>query len=447
MTRDLGSRRRHTRAAGADADRCGGGDGHVRHSRPTGRGAAGAGAGAERPAARMPSAVMAAVSIADLRRLARRRLPRILFDYIEGGAGDESGLQRNSDAFAAYCLRPRYLVDVSERSLATRLWQWRFAAPFGIAPVGLVGLFRADGELMLAQAARDAGVPYVLSGASIATIEDVASVAPEHAWYQLYPARETQISLDMLRRASQSGLGALVLTVDLPVAAKRERDVRNGFDFAIGLSPSLLLDALAHPRWALEYLARGGLPAFGNWARYAPPGASARAVAEFLVSQSYATQTWRDVELYRRQWPGRLILKGIQHEDDARRAVELGVDGLIVSNHGGRQLECLPAAIEVLPAIRAAVGDRIAVMVDGGIRRGSDIAIALCLGADFVFLGRAPTYGVAAGGLAGARRALQILHEELDLAMGQLGITATEQLRPELLARAPAATPAGTRPR
>jgi L-lactate dehydrogenase (cytochrome)/(S)-mandelate dehydrogenase len=395
----------------------------------------------------VPSAVMRAVNIADLQRMAKRRLPRILFDYIEGGAGDESGLRHNVAAFAAHRLRPRYLVDVTERSLATRLWQWRFAAPFGIAPVGLVGLFRANGELALAQAARDAGVPYILSGASIATIEDVARVAPEHAWYQIYPARESRISLDLLRRASQSGLGALVLTVDLPVPAKRERDVRNGFDFAIGLSPSLLVDALAHPRWALEYLAQGALPAFGNWAPYAAPGASARQVAEFLVSQSYATQTWRDVELYRREWPGRLILKGIQHDEDARRAADLGVDGLIVSNHGGRQLQCLPAAIEVLPAIRAAVGDRLAIMVDGGIRRGSDIAIALCLGADFVFVGRAPTYGVAAGGLAGARRALDILRDELDLTMGQLGITATEQLRPELLEPAPAATPAGMRPR
>jgi (S)-mandelate dehydrogenase len=376
------------------------------------------------------------VNIGDLRRLARRRLPRLLFDYIDGGAGDDSGVRRNRAAFDAYRLRPRYLVDVSARSLATRLWQWQFAAPFGIAPIGLVGLFRAGGELLLARAARDAGVPYVLSGASIATIEVVARVAPEHTWYQLYPAREPRISLDMLRRASQAGLGALVLTVDLPVPAKRERDVRNGFDFAVRLSPSLLLDALAHPRWALEYLVRAGLPAFGNWARYAPPGASAREVADFFVGHSFATQTWRDLEIYRREWPGKLVLKGIQHADDARRAVELGVDGLIVSNHGGRQLACLPAAIDVLPAVRAAVGNRVAVMVDGGILSGCDIAIALSLGAEFAFVGRAPTYGVAAAGLAGAARALEILGEELDLAMGQLGVTSVDQLRPELVERA-----------
>jgi len=380
-----------------------------------------------------------AVNIEDLRRLARRRLPRILFDYIDGGAGGDAGVRRNRAAFEAYRLRPRYLVDVSERSLTTSLWDRRFAAPFGIAPVGLVGLFHPRGELLLAQAARDAGVPFILSGASIATIEDVARVAQEHAWYQLYPAREQRISLDLLRRADGAGLAVLVLTVDLPVPARRERDLRNGFDFAIKLSPSLLLDGLAHPRWAVHYLARGGLPAFGNWARYAAPGASAREVAEFLVSQSFATQTWRDVELYRRQWPGRLVLKGIEDVDDARRAADLGVDGLIVSNHGGRQLDCLPAAIDVLPAIRAAVGDRLAVMVDGGIQRGSDIAIALSLGADFAFVGRAPTYGVAAAGLAGAARALAILREELDLAMGQLGVTTVGGLAPELIERVPGA--------
>ena len=383
------------------------------------------------------SALNNVVSIEDLRRLARRRLPRILFDYIDGGAGDDAGVHRNRAAFAAYRLQPRYLVDVSERRLATTLWQRPFAAPFGIAPVGLVGLFYPGGELLLAQAARDAGVPYILSGASIASIENVARVAPEHTWYQLYPAREQRISLDLLRRAAQAGLDVLVLTVDLPIPARRERDVRNGFDFAIPMSPSLLLDGLVHPRWTLGYLARGGLPAFGNWAPYAGPGASAREVAAYFVSQSFATQTWHDVEVYRREWSGRLVLKGIQHTDDARRARDLGVDGLIVSNHGGRQLDCLPAAIDVLPAIRDAVGDRLVIMVDGGIQRGSDLAIALSLGADFAFVGRAPTYGVAAAGLAGAARALEILREELDLAMGQLGVTAVDGLRSELVARAP----------
>lgn len=375
------------------------------------------------------------VSVEDLRRLAQRRLPRLLFDYIDGGAGDDTGVRRNRAAFAAYRLRPRYLIDVSARRVDTSLWGRRYAAPVGIAPVGLVGLFRARGELLLAEAARDADVPYVLSGASIATIEEVARVAPQHTWYQLYPAREQQVSLDIIRRAAGAGFEVLVLTVDLPVPARRERDLRNGFDFNVRLSPSLVLDGLAHPAWALEFLARGGLPAFGNWAPYARPGASAREVAEYFVGQSFATQTWDDVARYRRVWPGRFVLKGIQHPADARRALEAGVDGLIVSNHGGRQLDCLPASIEALPQIRAAVGDRLAVMVDGGIRSGSDLAIALSLGADFAFVGRPPVFGVAAAGRAGASLALSILRDELDLAVGQLGLTSVRELGPQLVER------------
>jgi len=378
-----------------------------------------------------------AISIADLRLRARRRLPRILFDYIDGGAGADRGVQLNVAAFERYSLRPRYLKDVTSRSLATSLWGKRFAAPFGIAPVGLVGLFRSDGELLLARAAHEADVPYVLSGASVASIEDVAAVAPSHTWYQLYAAREPRTSLDLLRRAAQSGFDVLVVTIDLPVAAKRERDLRNGFDYRVRLSPSRVLDALRHPRWTFEYLRRGGLPSFGSWARYAPAGATAREVADFFVAESYPIQTWRDIEIYRREWSGHLVLKGVLHAEDARRAAELGVDGLIVSNHGGRQLECLPVALEVLPAICAAVGGRLSVMMDGGVRRGSDIAIALAAGADFVFAGRAPVYGVAAEGLTGARRALQILREELDLVLAQIGVTTIEELRRNVLERRP----------
>lgn len=375
------------------------------------------------------------ISIADLREAARRRLPRVLFAYIDGGAGDDRGAIRNVAAFDAYRLRPRYLVDVAKRNLETTLWDRRYASPFGIAPVGLAGLFHPRAEVLLAQAARAANLPYILSGASIGRIEDVARAAPDHAWYQLYAARDQAISDDMLRRAWESGLRTLVLTVDLPVPAKREREIRSGFDYAIGLTPSLLLDGLLHPRWTWAYLAQGGLPAFGDWAPYAAPGASSRAVGEFFVAQSYATLTWKDVERFRQQWRGRLVIKGVLTGEDARRAVACGADGVIVSNHGGRQLECLPVAIDALPEIRAAVGDDFVVMVDGGVRRGSDIAVALSLGADFVFAGRAPIYGVAALGRAGAARALDILREELDLAMGQIGVTQVAELGSEQVQR------------
>ena len=383
--------------------------------------------------ARTSHRIERALNTEDLRQLARRRLPRILFDYIEGGAGDESGLRRNLAAFEAYSFKPRYLVDVSARTLETRLWDRRYSAPFGIGPVGLVGLFHPGGERVLAQAAARMGIPYVLSGASMASIEDVAQVSRQGAWFQLYPARESRITLDIIARAEQAGMDTLVVTVDLPVPAKRERDRRNGFDYDIKLSPSRILDGLMHPRWTLGYERRGGLPTFGTWARYAPPGASAREVAEFFAGQSQGPQVWRDLDVYRRAWPHKLVLKGIQHAEDAQRAAASGVDGLIVSNHGGRQLERLPSAIEVLPEIREAAGQRLAVMVDGGIRRGCDIAIALSLGADFVFLGRAPIYGIAAGGLPGAVRALEILKEELDLTMGQIGVSRVRDLGRDVL--------------
>lgn len=369
-----------------------------------------------------------AINIEELRQRARRRLPRILFDYIDGGAGDESGLCRNLNVFKAFSFKPRYLLDVSARTLETPLWDRKYSAPFGIGPVGLAGLFHPDGECLLAQAAAGMGIPYVLSGASIASIEEVARVVSQNTWFQLYPAREARISLDIVARAERAGMDTLVVTVDLPVPAKRDRDRRNRFDYDIKLSPSRILDGLMHPRWTLGYLLRGGLPTFGTWARYASPGASARQVAQLFGAQSYGSQVWRDLEAYRRAWPRKLVLKGILHAEDAARAAACGVDGLIVSNHGGRQLERLPAAIEVLPEMREAVGDRLAIMVDGGVRRGCDIALALALGADFVFLGRAPIYGLAAGGLAGAMRALEILREELDLTMGQIGVNRVRDL-------------------
>ena len=374
-----------------------------------------------------------AVNTSELRELARRRLPRVLFDYIDGGAGDESGIARNARAWGDYRLLPRYLVNVSARSLATQLWSRQYAAPFGIAPVGLTGLFRPQAERLLAEAAREAGLPYILSGVAIAGLEEIAKIAPGQVWFQLYAARQRSIALDMIRRAAAAGIEVLVLTVDLPVDARRERDLRNGFRFGVRFGPSLVLDGLTHPRWTLNFLRHGGLPSFDGWARYLGPDASAGAVGALVDAESYAPQTWADLELYRREWPGRLVVKGLLHADDARRALDCGVDGIIVSNHGGRQLERLPSVPEVLPAIVAAVGGRLKVMCDSGIRCGADIAVARCLGAEFVFTGRVPIYGVAAGGRAGAARALAILTEELDRAVGQIGVTANAGLSRERL--------------
>jgi L-lactate dehydrogenase (cytochrome)/(S)-mandelate dehydrogenase len=310
----------------------------------------------------------------------------------------------------------------------------RFASRFGIAPTGAAGLFRPDGDLMLAEAAAGADIPFVLSGANNASIEAVARAAPNHVWYQLYAARDPAICADMLRRALDAGITTLVITVDVPVRPKRERNMRNGFGGRVwALRPDLILDAILHPAWTLNYLYRG-YPMLSDWARYATPGANAAAVGDLLTAQfPDPGHTWRHLETYRRIWPHHLVVKGILHKDDARQAAELGVEGIVVSNHGGRQLDQAPSPVEVLPAIAAAVGDRVTVMMDGGIRRGADVLVALALGAKFCFVGRPTLYGAVAGGAAGISRAISILRDEIEIVMGQIGCPDLERMGPEFL--------------
>jgi isopentenyl diphosphate isomerase/L-lactate dehydrogenase-like FMN-dependent dehydrogenase len=373
-----------------------------------------------------------AVNIDELRRLARRRLPRVVFDFIEGGVEDEQCLVANESSFARRRIVPRYMVEVHRRSQSATLFGRDYASPLGIAPTGLAALFHADADLILARAAAASNIPFIMSGASTASIEAAAQVAPNHTWYQLYAARDRKISEDMVRRASDAGLSTLVLTVDVPIPSKRERNLRNGFELPLKLKWSKSLEALMHPRWIASYL-RHGMPRFDNWAQYAPSGASAKAIAAFVARQIPCSVTWHDVENFRRLWPRHLVVKGILHPDDAARAAQMGVDGIMVSNHGGRQLDQAPAALEMLPAISAAVGDKVAVMLDSGVRRGADILTALCLGARFVFVGRATLYGAAAGGLAGAQRAIDILRKEVDLVMGQMGCCSLDTLGPDCL--------------
>lgn len=375
-----------------------------------------------------------AINYDDLRLLAKRRVPKICFDFIEGGADDEVGLDRNQQAFRDIALVPRYLVDVDKRDLTKELFGRTYDLPYGISPTGLAGMFRTGGDLMLAQAARDANIPFVMSGSSNASIEDLGKLAPEHGWYQLYAARDKSVSEDMIRRADAAGLGALVLTVDVPVHSNRERNTRNGFSRPLRLSLETKLDALSYPGWLMDYL-REGLPMFPNWLPYAGEGADANKVADFMASMTTPPLSWDDVARFREIWPRKFILKGIMHPDDAIKAAELGCDGIVVSNHGARQLDRAPASIEVLPGIVEAVGGRMAVMFDSGIQRGADIATALCLGADYVFLGRATLYGVTAGGTAGATKAIEILRRELDLVMGQMGVADLASLGPDFIYR------------
>ncbi|MFI5000618.1 MAG: alpha-hydroxy acid oxidase [Reyranellales bacterium] len=372
------------------------------------------------------------VNIDDLRKLAKKRLPKVAYDFIEGGTDDEVALGTNEQAFRQARIVPRYLVDVTKRDQSTTIFGRTYSSPIGIAPTGLAGLFRRGADLMLAEAAHEANVPFIMSGSSTGSIEDLAKVAPDHGWYQLYSAKDQSISEDMIKRVSDAGLRTLVFTVDVPEGSNRERNTRNGWGRPLKLTWATKLEALEHPAWMLEWL-RHGTPYFNNWAKYAPPGASAEVVADLVAHQNRAPMTWKHVERYRELFKGNFVLKGIMHPDDAIRAQSLGVDGLMVSNHGARQLDNAPSPLHVLPAIRDAVGDKMTVMFDGGIRRGLDALIALCMGAKFVFQGRPTLYGVTAGGVAGATKALQIFRREIDLSMAQIGATKLADLGPHYL--------------
>lgn len=375
-----------------------------------------------------------ALNLDDIRELARRKLPRIAFDFIDGGVDDEHCLRRNREAFQRHRLLPRYLVDVSVRDQSTVLLGRRYASPFGISPTGLSGLFRPGADLMLARAAAQANVPFLLSSASNAALEDVVRVAPEHVWFQMYCTSDENINADLVRRARLAGVRVLVVSVDVPVNSNRERNRRNGFTRPFRMTPGVVLEALAHPAWVLRYLRTGGIPMMRNWQPYAPAGASASAVADMYGTLTPAPMVqWSHLQRIREAWAGPMVVKGLMHPDDARQAARLGVDALVVSNHGGRQLDAAPSPLEVLPAIRAAVGDDVELILDSGVRRGSDVVIARCLGAKFSLFGRPTLFGAAAAGEAGIARTLEIVRKEIDMVLAQIGCKAFDELGPGFL--------------
>ena len=375
-----------------------------------------------------------AVNLDDIRKLAKRYLPKIAFDFIEGGVDDEVCLRRNRGAFERYAIVPRYLTDVSTRDQTTSILGQTFAHPFGISPMGLAGLFRPNADLMLAEAAAAANIPYLMSSASNNSIEAAAKVAPNNTWFQIYGARTDKITEDLVRRAGASGLRTLVVTVDVPVNSNRERNKRNGFTRPLKMRPSILLEALGHPAWLIRYFHAGGIPLMQNWAPYASPGADANAVNDLYGTMTPSPSVnWATLERIRAMWSGTLAVKGILHPDDAVRAVEVGANAIIVSNHGGRQLDFAPSPLEMLPVIATAVGERAAVIYDSGIRRGSDVIIALCLGARFALFGRPPLYGAAAAGTRGVARVIEILSREIDTVMAQIGCSRLGLLGPQLL--------------
>lgn len=378
--------------------------------------------------------VATALNLEDLRKLAKKKLPRIAFDFLEGGVDDEHCLERNRAAFLQYQLVPRYLQDVSVRNQSRTLFGHTYASPFGISPMGMGGLFRPDADLMLAEAAAQANIPYLMSSASNNSLEDAARLAPDNTWYQMYGTSDQRINDDMIRRARDAGIKTLVITVDVPVNANRERNRRNGFSRPLKMTPSVVLEAIGHPLWVLRYLMTGGVPMMENWAPYLPPGSTPAQVGDLFGSLTPApTLDWKTLEHIRSLWPDNLVVKGILHPADAVQAVNLGANGLIVSNHGGRQIDAVPSPVEMLPAIRAAVGSELELMLDSGVRRGTDILICLCLGVRIAFVGRPMLYAAAAGGMNGVRKAIDILRREVDMVMAQTGCATLDRLQPEYL--------------
>jgi (S)-mandelate dehydrogenase len=376
------------------------------------------------------------ISIEDLRQAARRRLPRCVFEFFDGGAEDELTLRDNRAAFERVKLLPKVLNDVSAVRTATQILGKEAALPLAIAPTGTVGFGWPGGDVAIARAAAACGIPYTLSTAATASIERVAREAGGRLWFQAYILKQREFTFRLIERARAAGYEALMITVDLPVGGLRERDIRNDFAIPFRFTRRNLVDFASRPGWALRVL-RAGMPVMENLAGFTPQATSARGIAS-SVGRSYDPSfDWDGLRAIRDAWAGPLIVKGIARPDDAERAVALGCQALVVSNHGGRQLDGGIATLDALPPIVTAVGGRIPVLVDGGVRRGSDIVKARALGAQAVLIGRATLYGACAAGEPGARRALAILQEELMRSMQLCGIARVADIGPELLERRP----------
>ena len=369
---------------------------------------------------------MVVTCIADLRERARRRLPRALFEYIDRGSYDERTWTRNRDDLRAIGLRQRVLVDVSKLSVGTTVLGEHWNLPVGIAPTGLTGLFHRDGEIQAARAAQVAGVPFCLSTMSICSIEDVRAAACGTFWFQLYLMRDRGFTDALISRAREARCPALVLTLDLPLQALRRRDAKNGLAVPPRITPRTSWDMASHPRWLLDAL-RSRRRTFGNLERFFPKQGAAT-LAEWSNAQLDATLSWKDVAWVRARWPGKLVLKGILDGEDARRACEQGADALIVSNHGGRQLDGATSTIAALPAVVEGVAGRCEVLIDGGISSGQDVLKALALGARACLVGKAYLYGLAADGQAGVELALSLIRRELEISMALCGVSDVKNL-------------------
>ncbi|NOZ66725.1 MAG: alpha-hydroxy-acid oxidizing protein [Alphaproteobacteria bacterium] len=374
-------------------------------------------------------------NIEDFRRLARKRLPRMIFDYLDGGADDEVTLGRNQSSFSKFQLMPRALRDVGNIDLTTTVLGQKVDLPVLISPTGQNRMFHHTGECAVARAAAKAGTIYALSSVSSTSIEDTASASDGPKWFQIYVWRNRDITKEFMDRCRENGYQALCLTVDLPVHGNRERDLRNHLTFPAAPTAKTIFDVLSHPRWLYDYLTSPAIEISNVTDSPSASFSDRKGLLDYITKQFDPTVNWDDVAWMIEQWDGPFLIKGIVNPEDARRAVEVGAHGIIVSNHGGRQLDFMPPPIEVLPDIVKAVAGRAEILLDSGVRRGTDVIKALALGATAVMIGRPYLYALAAGGEAGVDRMFDLLRAEIMRDMALLGCTKISDLTPEFIHR------------
>ena len=375
--------------------------------------------------------------IEDLRRMAKRRVAKAVFDYVDRGSYGEYTLRANRDDLESLVLRQRVAIDVDRRSTRSTMLGQEVSMPVALSPVGLTGLNWANGEMLAARAAERFGVPYTLSTMSICSIEDVAGALTRPFWFQLYVMRDRGFSASLIERAKAAGCSALVLTLDLQVQGQRHQDLKNGLAVPPRLTLATALDMLIRPAWVLNVMT-SRRKSFGNLEGRIPDADSLTTLSHWIAGQFDPTLSWKDVEWVKKLWGGKIILKGILDAEDAKIAAATGVEALVVSNHGGRQLDSTSSSIRALPEIVDAVGDKIELLFDGGIRSGQDVLKALALGAKGTMIGRAYAYGLGAMGEAGVTRALEIIRNELDVSMALCGIGDVKKVSPAILRRAEA---------
>lgn len=380
--------------------------------------------------------------VADMEAAAYRRLPKFMRDFVFFGIGTNLNVQKNRDALNAVELMPHYLTDASQPEIRCQLLGRTYDAPFGVAPIGLSGLVWANSERILAAAAKQHNIPYTLSTSATVSLEEIGQIAGENAWFQLYAPKEPEVVKDMLGRCQTAGYTTLVLTVDVPYETRREHDIRNGLSVPPNFDLKTLWQMITHPAWALR-MARAGVPEFVNVKPYFASGPvmhvgqSITASTHFIRQRMGGHITVPRFEQIRDWWPGTLLVKGVMDPDEAKSYMRLGANGLVVSNHGGRQLDAAPASASVLPAIRAAVGPTVPLLADSGVRSGLDIARMLALGADFVLLGRPFLFAVAALDRLGGEHVMKVLKAELQTTMGQIGCPTLKELPSFLVCHQP----------